>query len=199
MASTIEIRDSAVMALLTQLQDKVGDMSPVLRAIGDDMTERIKQRFATATGPDGTKWQSNSQVTLMRYLQRRSGNYAAFSHRATQKQGSTRIDNKAGYFLKDGSLSKKSQKLLASKRPLQGESGDLARQIFPDVTPESLIVGSSMRYAAMQHFGGTRAQFPHLWGNIPARPFFPVQSDGTLYPQEENAIVEQLRYYLTIL
>jgi phage virion morphogenesis protein len=27
------------------------------------------------------------------------------------------------------------------------------------------------KYAAMMQFGGTKAQFPHLWGDIPARPY----------------------------
>ena len=198
MGKTIEVNSAALMAVLTQLHDRTGDMSPVLRAIGGDMVERIKQRFATATGPDGTPWAPNTQVTLITYLQRRSGHYAAFSHLDSRKRGSARVGDKNGYFLKDGSLSKKSQTLLENKRPLQGESGDLARQFFPQVTPDSLTVGSTMIYAAMQQYGGSKAQFPNLWGNIPARPFFPIKPDGTLYPQEENAIVDRLRQYLTL-
>jgi phage gpG-like protein len=40
-----------------------------------------------------------------------------------------------------------------------------------------LLVGSNKEYAAMQQFGGTKAQFPHLWGDIPARPFMGVSDD----------------------
>lgn len=32
-------------------------------------------------------------------------------------------------------------------------------------------MGSARPYAAMMHFGGTKPEFPHLWGDIPARPF----------------------------
>ncbi len=35
-----------------------------------------------------------------------------------------------------------------------------------------------MVYAAMQNFGGTKAEFPNLWGDIPARPFFPNAEQG---------------------
>ena len=36
-----------------------------------------------------------------------------------------------------------------------------------------------MEYAAMQQFGGIKSEFPHLWGDIPARPFLGVsESDA---------------------
>jgi phage gpG-like protein len=31
-----------------------------------------------------------------------------------------------------------------------------------------------MAYTNMMQFGGTKSQFPHLWGDIPARPFVGV-------------------------
>jgi phage gpG-like protein len=48
----------------------------------------------------------------------------------------------------------------------------------------------------MQQFGGTKAQFPNLWGDIPARPFLPITADGALYPAEESLIVDTLQRYL---
>ena len=57
-------------------------------------------------------------------------------------------------------------------RPLFGPSGMLSSQIFLEASSDGVIVGSSRVYAAMMQFGGTKAAFPHLWGNIPARPFF---------------------------
>lgn len=41
----------------------------------------------------------------------------------------------------------------------------------------TLEIGSSMKYAAMQQFGGTKDEFSHLWGDIPARPFLGISSD----------------------
>lgn len=83
----------------------------------------------------------------------------------------------------------------SGKGPLHGESGDLARQFHYIVSGNTLTVGSSMVYAAMQQFGGTRAQFPNLWGDIPARPFLPARSDGTLYPDEQASILDELNAY----
>lgn len=176
MATTITVNNSAVAALFSQLRDKVDDMAPLLMATGDDMVEDIKQRFATATAPDGTPWQANSQVTMENYIRQRGG-----------------LSKKTGKILAKG------QKLAMNKRPLQGQSGDLARQFSSTVmSGTTLLVRSSMIYAAMQQYGGTKAQFPKLWGGIPARPFFPVKPDGTLYPQAEAKIVDLLRQYLTI-
>lgn len=173
---SVEVTSGPVRALLAQLRDKVDDMSPLLQATGEDIVEGIKQRFSTATAPDGTPWQANSRVTMERYI--------------TQRGGLSK---------KTGKISAKGQKLAINKRPLQGKSGDLARQFSSRVLGGStLLVGSSMVYAAMQQYGGTKAQFPNLWGNIPARPFFPVRPDGSLYPEEEAKIVDRLRQYLSI-
>lgn len=68
-------------------------------------------------------------------------------------------------------------------RPLFGPSGSLSTQFSYHAKPESLEFGSPMIYAAMQQFGGTKAQFPNLWGNIPARPFLGVS------PKDESNIV----------
>ncbi|MFZ6644431.1 phage virion morphogenesis protein [Undibacterium sp. TJN25] len=176
MTKPIEIQSLAVDALLTQLHAKLDDMSPLLQVIGEDMIERTKLRFVTATGPDGVRWQPNAQVTLVNYLQK-----------------------KGGFSKKTGKITAKGQQLVSGKRPLQGQSGDLARQFsYRVLAGTQLTVASSMVYAAMQQYGGTKAKYPKLWGDIPARQFFPVQADGQLYPDEENKIVDRLREYLSL-
>jgi phage virion morphogenesis protein len=62
-------------------------------------------------------------------------------------------------------------------QPLTGE-GTLGEQIHARLLGnDTLAVGSNMEYAAMQQFGGTKAEFPHLWGDIPARPFLGVSEN----------------------
>ena len=78
-----------------------------------------------------------------------------------------------------------------SRKPLIGESLMLSEQIHYDVIAnDTLIVGSSMEYAAMQQFGGTKAEFPNLWGDIPARPFLGI-SDA-----DQAMIEETIREHL---
>lgn len=69
--------------------------------------------------------------------------------------------------------------------PLTGETGVLAATIHYQLeSSDTLAIGSPMEYAAMQQFGGTKAEFPHLWGDIPARPFLGISDD------DEQEIIE---------
>jgi phage virion morphogenesis protein len=71
------------------------------------------------------------------------------------------------------------------------EHGDLARQIHSAlIGDDTLEVGSSLPYAAMQQFGGTKAEFPWLWGDIPARPFLGVSDT------DKDAILREIRAHL---
>ncbi len=55
---------------------------------------------------------------------------------------------------------------------------------------DGVMIYSPMGYAAMQQFGGTKAEFPHLWGDIPARPFLGVSTE------DESAILAIIRDHL---
>ena len=62
-------------------------------------------------------------------------------------------------------------------RPLFGPSGMLSSQIFYEASADNVLVGSNRVYAAMMQFGGTKAKFAHLWGDIPARPFLGISDE----------------------
>ena len=155
---TIQVNDKQVLDVLAALTQRTQDLRPALREIGEDIAESTKRRFASATAPDGTPWEANSQVTTDRYLGLFSSSYK-----------------------KDGTLSKAGAARGGSKKPLTGETKALQRSINYQVNGTSSVsIGSPMVYAAMQQFGGTKAQFPHLWGDIPARPFLGLSdSDKT--------------------
>lgn len=154
-AFTISIDNAQVLAALTRLQGKLSDLSPALKAAGEDLTESTKQRFNTATAPDGSKWAPNSELTLMRYLGR---------HESNTK--------------KDGKISKAGIDRILGKKPLTGESHSLQDQIAPEVIGTHLLrIIAPQKYSAMQQFGGTRAEFPHLFGDIPARPFMGLSDE----------------------
>jgi phage virion morphogenesis protein len=50
-------------------------------------------------------------------------------------------------------------------------SDDMRNAIYHDYGDDFTEVGSGVIQAAMMQFGGTKSQFPNLWGDIPARPF----------------------------
>lgn len=62
-------------------------------------------------------------------------------------------------------------------RPLIGETRLLSTEIHYAASNSMVMIGSNKEYAAMQQFGGKKSQFPHLWGDIPARPFLGVSRD----------------------
>lgn len=165
---TVEFDNAQVDAALERLADGVANPAPVLKAIGELLAESTLQRFATSTAPDGTTWEPNKAATLEAYLGRTGGNYK-----------------------KDGSLSKKGAARLAGKKPLIGESRELSRSIRKQMVGDSVVeVGTNLVYGAMQQFGGTKAEFPHLWGDIPARPFLGI-SDA-----DAAAIEREIEDYL---
>ena len=60
-----------------------------------------------------------------------------------------------------------------TSRHILTDSGLLGDTIHYQLTADrqGVAVGSNRVYAAMQQFGGTTAQHPQLWGDIPARQF----------------------------
>jgi len=167
---SIEVNDKEVLDILDQMIKRGKNLQPAMREIGEDVTESTKQRFVTATDPEGTPWASNStETTIPRYL-------GAFG----------------GSHKKDGTLSKRGEARSAAKKPLTGETRALATTInYQLVGSTGVSIGSPMVYAAMQQFGGTKAEFPHLWADIPARPFLGLSEADT------TSILDIVGSYLT--
>lgn len=169
---TIQISDEGFTASLQRLLERGGDTSTLTFLIGQGIEERIDARFASSTGPDGQRWKDNRLAMLARE-----------ALRLAVSKGNRR---------KDDSLNKRGAERLAAKQPLIGETGTLRKQIAMQHDGAGVTVAASAVYAAIQQFGGTRAEFSHLWGDIPARPFMPVTPDGDLYPTEAEAIMADL-------
>ncbi|MDR6915084.1 phage virion morphogenesis protein [Pseudomonas sp. 3296] len=72
---------------------------------------------------------------------------------------------------------------------LQVSAAGLAASITTHATDSSALVGSNKPYAAMMQFGGERADFPRLWGDVPGRLYLPMSTDGELQPETEEAIL----------
>jgi phage virion morphogenesis protein len=79
---------------------------------------------------------------------------------------------------------------------LQVSSAGLAASVTSAVTHSSALVGSNKPYAAMMHFGGDKSEFPHLWGDIPSRPWLPMDAEGVIQPEAEEAILELALHHL---
>lgn len=147
----IEIHDRAVLDALTRLQSRTSDLSPLMHQIGGHLTETTKRRFDTVTAPDGTRWEPNTEATILNYRGK-------------------------------------------GKKPLTGKTGGqagLMGTINYKAGRDFVEIGSPKEYAAMQQFGGQKSKFPHLWGDIPARPFLGLSD------QDRTNILDTISDYLT--
>ncbi|AUB81445.1 phage virion morphogenesis protein [Candidatus Thiodictyon syntrophicum] len=158
---TIRVDDAAVRAALGALIAKVGKPAAALRDIGEYLLLATDQRFRAQRAPDGTPWAPNSDVTLLRALGR-----GGLSRRRTASGGRT--------------LTASGARRLAVKMILR-QKGFLQDTLRYDLTAggTGLQFGTDRKYGAMQQFGGTRSQWPHLWGDIPARPFLGVTGEDS--------------------
>lgn len=75
------------------------------------------------------------------------------------------------------------QPWLPSKRALE-QGGKTLRdtsRLLSSLTyialPDGVKWGTNVIYARMMHYGGTKAMFPHLWGDIPPRPYMGMNDD----------------------
>ncbi len=165
----IDLDTTQVRAAFARLVAAGQDPQPALAEIGEDVAESTKLRFVSQTAPDGSRWAPNSPVTILRYLDLKT--------RKKDKQGNATGERVKGYFREDGRVGAGGAALVSGKRILFGISGSLHHEIDYNLAPGSVLIGSTMEYGAMMQFGGTRAQFPHLWGDIPARPFIGLSAD----------------------
>lgn len=71
------------------------------------------------------------------------------------------------------------------------DHGTLMDTIHPQLVGNNILeVGTAMEHAAMQQFGGSKEEFPFLWGDIPERPFFGISNE------DEEAILGTIEDYL---
>lgn len=154
---TVEITDQETRQAFANLIAAAENPKQLMDQIGELLVDSTKQRFATSTAPDGSRWHENSEVTLLGYLDKYKGSFRK----------------------KDGGLTQKGARRLGGKKPLIGESGSLSTTIAYKIEGVgTLIVGSPMEYSAAQQFGmkkgyagSTKKGSPIPWGDIPAREF----------------------------
>jgi len=155
----VKVDNKNVLAALDKLSKATANPRPTLKAIGERLVVSTKERFETSTAPDGKKWQPNSDTTL--HMALRGG-------KIHHKDGTTSVK----YFNKKGALNKAGASYLANKKPLIGKTHALASNIDSSLDGNTLRIGSPMKYAAMQQFGGLTSPRSMIPGSrIPARPF----------------------------
>ncbi len=173
---TVQVNDKAIQAKLNELSTRTTNLRPALTDIVEALKIQIDRYFATQAGPDGKPWAANQLSTTQAYLKQRGG-----------------------YSKKTGAINAKGKALIASKKVLQGITGDLRRTIYWQANQSALTIGSPKVYAAIHHKGG---QFK-AWGKttltMPSRPFMPIDQNNNLYPAAQALILKRLEQHLSQL
>lgn len=142
---TIELKHQRLQQALSQIEDAIGDLTPLMQSIAAELASQTEENFEHEGRPE---WPELSDVT-------------------TEKRA------KHGHW--PGQM-------------LQVSAGGLAASITTHTTDNSAMVGSNKPYAAMMQFGGEQADFPRLWGDIPSRPYLPIDAGGNIESGAEKAL-----------
>ena len=125
--------------------ERGGDLSPVFSDMGEHMVNSTHDNFENSTSPDGEPWAANSEATFASMLGASDTNQS-------------------------GRLNRRGANKVASKQPLI-MNNTLMQSIHYEAASAGVTIGTNMVYGAMMHYGGTKADYPHLWGDIPARNY----------------------------
>ncbi|OTG68302.1 phage virion morphogenesis protein [Acinetobacter sp. ANC 4470] len=92
----------------------------------------------------------------------------------------------------------------ARRKPgkILSQSGQLRNSIQPDSNNDEASISTSDPKAATHQFGVKQGQYgrsrrggPLPWGNIPARGFMPMDENGNLQLEAQNAIYDDVDYF----
>lgn len=70
-----------------------------------------------------------------------------------------------------------SQRAIRERGQTLRDTGRLMASLTYIALPDGVKWGTDVIYARMMHYGGKKALFPHLWGDISARPFLGMNED----------------------
>jgi phage virion morphogenesis protein len=161
MKTVIEVDDAEVKAALAKLAGKIENPRPLLLEIGEELTESTLKRFSSSTAPDGSKWQANSALTILRSGQGKGKKPLI----GESKSLSTQIH----YELAETSVVVGSSMIYARVQQQGAKMGEFGR--YYQLSRQKYGEKDFRRYAGM------KKGHPLPWGDIPARPFLGVSQD----------------------
>lgn len=140
---------------LLRIMERGGNLPPVFSDMGEHMVNSTHDNFESSTTPDGESWAANSAATFASML------------------GSSDTNG-------SGRLNRRGSNRVMSKQPLIANH-TLMQSIHYEAASTGVTIGTNVAYGAMMHFGGSRSEFPNLWGDIPARNYLGAsEADGTI-------------------
>jgi phage gpG-like protein len=188
----VKVTDQAVQTALQALAERVRNPKPVLRAIGEDLVSRTKARFNTSTGPDGVGWKPKKKADGRKTLVGETGDLRRQIVSMVAGPTLTILANAPGGYSAihqfGGPIKRKAGQTTVRHRT--NANGELLRS--------AIMNGKGLIFAKASHKRAVARTFDvaAYLINMPARPYLPVRSDGSLYPNERDLIVAQLQAWI---
>lgn len=164
--TAITVDDEKVQKLLGKIYDQSGDLSPVLKPIGELVRTSVVRNFEAGGRPE--KWAPLSTVTLSR--RKKSGGILRVQGHAGGLLGS--IHSEAG----SDKVVVGTNKIYAAVHQFGAKKGQFGRAAVARKT------GRAGRSGAAIYSRGWMMPIP--WGDIPARPFMLVQVEDLVEIRE---------------
>ncbi|WP_374348623.1 phage virion morphogenesis protein [Chitinimonas sp.] len=189
----IKVADQAVSAALADLAQRAQNLRPAFVYLGERLLPMIDRRFSSETDWAGQPWKPNAPATLAAYIRGRGIGRAIKDKQGMPKTYANGTPMRHGLD-KHGNLTKASESMAAKKKILQGLTNNLRQQNSYQASAQSLAVGNTMVYAAIQHLGGQAGKGLRVM--LPARPFLPVDANGKLPPLVRDMVLNELLAYV---
>lgn len=191
---TIEVHAASVQRALGALAQRVAGIGTALEMAGEDMAQRIDRRFSTETGPDGARWKALRPATLRAKRGTKiltdSGGLRASIVRQVAGHVLTLSAHEpyAAIHQFGGTIARRAGSITVRHRT--GAKGELLRS--------ALMGGRGLVFARASHKRALARSFALAAHTIaiPARPYFPVRADGSLYPAEQAALLAAIEAWL---
>ena len=190
----IEVDDQAVRRALAELARRVGTIGTALAMVGEQIVQRVDKRFSTETGPDGARWAKLRPATLRRKrgtkILTESGDLRGSIVR--QVIGTTLVvsahEPYAAIHQFGGTVNRKAGNITTRHRT--NARGELLRSEI--MGGKGLIFAKASHKRVLERSFGLGAYKI----TIPPRPYFPVRADGSLYPDEQRAILAAIEGWI---
>lgn len=165
---SVTVDDAKIKDMLQRLSQRMSNMTPVMRDIGQELKSDSMANFKGQHAPDGTPWQP---LTM-----------------ATRIGRATRLSSGKGIYTKKGAMRKGAQRIIASANALI-DTGVLRASVnVLETTSSSVTVGSRIKYAAIHQFGGITGRGKKV--RIPARPFIGMSESA------KRNIIDRINAYV---
>jgi len=154
---------------LRAIAQRLADMSPILRVVGEDIRAYIDESFdQSKSAVSGAPWADLSEATLMERARKARG-YTVNRTIGPLREGERRRTARRW----TRRVAERVQNAVFNAKP-ENDTGRLRGSITYNVQPRSLTFGSNVVYAAKQNFGDPSNKWRGHSAPVPARPFFPV-------------------------